>query len=80
MGVEAGGWEVLKASVLAGLGIALVPALCLTPAERRRLTVVSASHLFPDEAFGIVTRRRVPLSTAARVLARTIEGMSLFKT
>ncbi|MFX5611034.1 LysR family transcriptional regulator substrate-binding protein, partial [Acinetobacter baumannii] len=35
--LEVGGWEVIKQYVAMGMGISIVPALCLNEADRERL-------------------------------------------
>ena len=72
VGVEAGGWEVMKSAVRAGLGIALVPELCLTPADRRQLAVASARHLFPAERYGLLARAGEEPAPAARAFVELL--------
>jgi DNA-binding transcriptional LysR family regulator len=67
--VEAGGWEIVKRYVALGLGISVIPAFCLQPSDRPRLTSRSLRRLFGQETYGIVTRRGRDLSPAARALA-----------
>jgi DNA-binding transcriptional LysR family regulator len=38
-GLEAGGWEAIKTYAAAGFGVAVVPELCLSKEDRRRLAV-----------------------------------------
>ncbi len=75
IGVEAGGFEVVKASVRAGLGVALLPSLALDARDRRTLCVVSLRHLFPDEVYGLVTRADASLSRPAAELFAMIEAL-----
>jgi len=74
VGVEAGGWEVLKSAVRAGLGIALVPELCLTPADRRQLSLTPAHHLFPAERYGLLTRALAQPAAPARAFLEVLHG------
>lgn len=74
VGVEAGGWEVLKSAVRAGLGIALVPELCLTPVDRRQFAVTTARHLFPGERYGLLMRSREEAVPAARAFLEMLRG------
>lgn len=71
--VEAGGWEVIKHYVAFGLGIAVVSACCLRPEDTRRLGIRSLRHLFPRDAYGLVTKRGRHLSPATRELIRDID-------
>ena len=60
--VEVDGWETIKDYVQAGLGIAIVPTLCLT--ERDRVCRVPYEGALPPRRYGCVTRREriAPLS------------------
>ncbi|MDQ7005882.1 MAG: LysR family transcriptional regulator [Acidobacteriota bacterium] len=69
VGAEAGGWEVIKAAVGAGLGLAVVPFFCLRPAERRRLRVLRPRPAFPPESYGVIHRASTALPAAARHFA-----------
>lgn len=73
VGLEAGGWEAIKTYAAAGLGVALVPDVCLVPADRRRLAVRDASALFGEDAQGIVTRRGTLLSNSAQAVIRALD-------
>lgn len=53
--VDVDGWEIIKDYVEAGLGIALVPTLCLT--ERDRVCRVPYEGALPPRRYGCVTRR-----------------------
>jgi len=66
--VEAGGWEIVKRYVALGLGISVIPAFCLQPSDRARLTSRSLRKLFGEEVYGIVTRRGRKSSAAASAL------------
>lgn len=61
--LEAGGWEVIKRYVEAGLGVSIVMSLCLKGTEP--LVSVNLSRYFPRRTYGVVLRRRRPLSPAA---------------
>jgi DNA-binding transcriptional LysR family regulator len=71
---EAGGWEVLKSAVRHGLGIALVPELCLTPGDRRQLALAPARHLFPDDRYGVLARAGEAPSPAAAAFLELVRG------
>ena len=61
--VEVDGWGVITNYVSAGVGIALVPDLCVT--EHERLRKISLNGVVPCRTYGAVTRREGPLSLAA---------------
>ncbi len=73
VGLEAGGWEAIKTYAAAGFGVAVVPELCLSKEDRRRLTVRSTGDLFGQDSYGVVTRRGTVLPTAARELIRLVD-------
>ena len=60
--VAVDGWEAIKEHVEAGLGVAVVPALCLT--KRDRVARVPFDGALPPRRYGRITRRQplVPLS------------------
>lgn len=60
--VAVDGWEAIKACVEAGVGIALVPTLCI--GERDRVCRVPYEGALPPRRYGYVTRRehRMPLA------------------
>ena len=68
--IEASGWGVIKQYVESGLGISVVPDLCLREGDRVRTILLGACA--PARSYGIFTRRGVPLSPLARRLARMI--------
>ena len=68
--VEASGWGVIKSLVEDGLGVAVVPDLCLT--ERDRVRVIRFNGHGPPRSYGIFTFRDIPLSPPALGLARMI--------
>jgi DNA-binding transcriptional LysR family regulator len=70
--LEAGGWEVVKRYVTAGLGIAIVPELCLTQDDRARLVIRPLDPPLPPDRYGLLLRRGVEPSGAARALMRLI--------
>lgn len=72
VGLEVGGWEVIKQYVAMGMGIAVVPALCLDAEDSRRLAVRPAGHLFPARTYGVAVRRGRPLSAQARAFIELI--------
>ena len=68
--IEASGWEVIKGYVASGLGVAVVPDLCLREGDRVR--VIPFGAYAPARSYGIFTRRGVPLSPLALRLVRMI--------
>jgi DNA-binding transcriptional LysR family regulator len=52
VGLEAGGWEVIKKYVSMGLGISIVTGLCLTPKDE--LVAIPFRKYFPRRTYGIV--------------------------
>jgi DNA-binding transcriptional LysR family regulator len=70
--LEAGGWEVIKEYVQAGLGVSIVTSICLRGDEP--LTAVPLDAYFPRHSYGLILRRGKTLSPAARrfveILAR----------
>jgi DNA-binding transcriptional LysR family regulator len=72
VGLEAGGWEAIK-TYAAWFGVAVVPELCLSKDDRRRLAVRSTGGLFGRDSYGVVTRRETGLPLAARELIRLVD-------
>src|SRR5690606_3978278 len=70
--LEVGGWEVIKQYVAMGLGISIVTALCLEPADASRLAARSLSDYFPDRSYGVVVRKGKYLSPQARAFTELI--------
>jgi DNA-binding transcriptional LysR family regulator len=68
--LEAGGWEVIKKYVEYGLGISIVTSICLKGEEK--LAAINLSRYFPKRTYGVVLRKRKPLSAPA---TRFIEMM-----
>jgi DNA-binding transcriptional LysR family regulator len=67
--MESGNLEVVKAYVAGGLGLAIVPEMALTPADRRRLVVRPLPAGFPARRIAVVRRRdRQPGLLAADLL------------
>ena len=68
--IETSGWGVIKLYVEAGLGISVVPSVCLTGKER--VWGIPFGEYLPARSYGIFTRRDRPLSPHARRLVRMI--------
>ena len=61
--LEVDGWNVIKEYVEAGVGVSVVPDICLS--ERDRVWSIPASRYFPSRTYGVLTRRDEMLSLAA---------------
>ena len=68
--IETSGWGVIKMYVEAGLGISVVPSLCLTGKER--VWGIPVGQYTPARSYGIFTCRDRPLSPNAHRLVRMI--------
>ena len=68
--IETNGWGVIRNYVEAGLGISVVPSLCLTGKER--VWRIPFGKYAPARSYGIFTHRDRPLSPNARGLVRMI--------
>ncbi|MBT2745676.1 MULTISPECIES: LysR family transcriptional regulator [unclassified Lysobacter] len=71
--LEVGGWEVIKQYVAMGLGISIVTAICLTDADRSRLSARSLAEYFPSRSYGVVVRKGKYLSPQARAFTELIQ-------
>lgn len=71
--LEVGGWEVIKQYVAMGMGISIVTAICLTPADRGRLVARSLAKYFPSRSYGIVMRKGKFLGPQARAFVDLIK-------
>ena len=58
--VEVDGWNVIKRYVEAGVGLSVVPELCLT--DRDRVWRIPFAHYFMDRPYGVLMRRDGPPS------------------
>ena len=64
--VEVRGWGVIKRYVERGLGISVVPSICLH--ETDQVSVISLQDHFPRRSFGVYTLRNSALTAPARHL------------
>jgi DNA-binding transcriptional LysR family regulator len=71
--LEVGGWEVIKQYVAMGMGISIVPVLCLNEADRERLAARSMKRWFPERSYGVIVRRGKALSAQARAFIELIQ-------
>ena len=66
--IEVGGWSVLKRYVENGLGVSVVPSVCIH--ETDQVSVIRFEGSFPRQSFGVYTRRGKDLSAPARQMLR----------
>jgi DNA-binding transcriptional LysR family regulator len=71
VGLEMGGWEVIKRYVELGMGISIVMSVCLT--GRERLEVIPVDRYFPKRVYGIVQLNTRTLSPQARAFVATFK-------
>lgn len=71
--LEVGGWEVIKQYVAMGMGISIVPALCLNDTDPSRLVARSMRQWFPQRSYGVIVRRGKALSPQARAFVAMIQ-------
>jgi DNA-binding transcriptional LysR family regulator len=71
VGIEVGGWEVIKQYVSMGLGISIVTGICLRPEDR--LEVRNMRAWFPQRSYGVVMRKGKYLSPQARAFIDLIK-------
>lgn len=64
--IEVGGWDVIKHYVVSGLGIAVLPSLCISEADE--LSIIPLQKSLPDRSYGVYTRRGKFLTPPARRL------------
>ena len=70
--LEAGGWEVIKKFVAAGLGISMVSSVCLQGGEG--VVVRSLDAFFPKRSYGLMIRKGKRLSPAALRFIQLIDS------
>jgi DNA-binding transcriptional LysR family regulator len=70
--MEVENWEVMKTYIALGVGIGLMPALCLVPQDHRRLKTIALGPEFGRNHFAIVRRTKKVLSPAALALIDVI--------
>lgn len=69
--VELDGWNVIKRYVAEGVGISVVPELCLT--ESDRLWRIRFDRYFPNRRYGVIMRRNESPSLAAERFIRIMD-------
>ena len=62
--IEVGGWEVIKRYVESGLGISVIPTICIS--KNDRLSTIPLKEHFPSRSFGVFTRRDEFITPLAR--------------
>ena len=73
--LEVGGWGVIKRYVERGIGICVVPSICLH--ETDEVSVIRLEEKFQARSFGVYTRRARMLSAPARAfLGLLIPGIA----
>ena len=65
-------WEVMKAYIALGLGIGMMPDLCILPKDREQLGTASLGKEFGLSQFSIVLRKNKVLSPACLALIEAI--------
>ena len=74
--IEVGGWGVIKRYVEWGLGICVVPSVCIYATDQ--LWVIPLTEYFARRSFGVYTRRENALTAPARqLLGIMIPGLCL---
>ena len=69
--IQADGWSTIKRYVEAGLGIAVIPTICLT--DKDRVSTIPLTRYFESRTFGLFTRIDKPLTPAAKQFVELIE-------
>ena len=72
--IEVSGWDAIKRCVETGLGIAVVPSICIR--ETDQLSVIPLREYFPIRSYGVFTNRGAFLSPPARQLLRLFKSDS----
>lgn len=71
--IEIGGWDVIKRYVAEGLGISVVPGLCVQEGDGHRLAMRNVRSLFPRRSYGVIMRKGKFLSTEARAFLDSLQ-------
>lgn len=71
--LEVGGWEVIKQYVAMGMGVSIVPSICVTESDHERLSARSLRNYFPSRSYGVVVRKGKYLSPQARAFVELIQ-------
>ena len=68
--LEVDGWNVITLYVEAGMGVSIVPDICVS--ERARVWRIPVSRYFPSRTYGVLTRRDGILSLTAQWFIRIV--------
>ena len=71
--LEVSGWDVIKQYVAMGLGVSIVPSICLGEGDEARLGSRSLAAFFPARSYGVVVRKGRVLSPQARAFIGLIK-------
>ena len=69
--IQADGWNTITRHVEAGLGIAVVPSICIT--DKDRVSTIPLTRHFKSRTFGLFTRIDKPPSPAAKQFVELVE-------
>lgn len=69
--IQADGWNTIKRHVEAGLGIAIVPSICIT--DKDQVSTIPLTRYFESRTFGLFMRIDKSLSPAAKHFVELIE-------
>lgn len=72
VGLEVSGWDVIKQYVAMGLGVSIIPSICLGEGDDARLGSRSLAAFFPSRSYGVVVRKGRVLSPQARAFIALI--------
>jgi DNA-binding transcriptional LysR family regulator len=71
--LEVSGWDVIKQYVGMGMGVSIVPSICLGENDGDRLASRSLAAFFPSRSYGVVVRKGRVLSPQARAFIALIK-------
>ena len=71
--LEVSGWDVIKQYVAMGMGVSVVPSICLGEGDGERLGSRSLAAFFPSRTYGVVVRKGRLLSPQARAFIELIK-------
>ena len=71
--LEVSGWDVIKQYVAMGMGVSIVPSICLGENDGDRLASRSLAAFFPSRSYGVVVRKGRVLSPQARAFIALIK-------
>jgi DNA-binding transcriptional LysR family regulator len=71
--LEVSGWDVIKQYVAMGMGVSIVPSVCLGENDGERLASRSLAAFFPSRSYGVVVRKGRVLSPQARAFIALIK-------